>query len=167
MFGPNSISRKDATKDLDDLLLYVQDEIKKKHLDDQVHLVLVSDHGMLNVLSKKEKAILIDIDDYVNEDDVEMMLDRGSMAFIIPKKDREEKIVQDLKRANVKGMHFYRKNEIPDNYHYKHHRRIGQLMLTADKGYFIRGFKEGKTKPSKLISTKKKKNSSVKNFNQI
>lgn len=38
--------------------------------------VVVSDHGMLSVQSKKENAILIDIDNYLDEDDVEVMLDR-------------------------------------------------------------------------------------------
>lgn len=108
MFGPNSVSRRDALKDLDDLLVYLQDEIKKKNLQDQVHLVLVSDHGMLQVQSKKESAILIDIDDYLDENDVEKMLDRGSMSLIIPKPNKEDKIIQTLRQANVKGMHVFR-----------------------------------------------------------
>ena len=115
----------------------------------QLNVPSLDSHSMLQVQSKKDSAILIDIDDYLDENDVETMLDRGSMSLIIPKANKEEKIVQALKKANVKGMHVFRKNEIPDSYHYKHHRRIPPIMLTADKGYFIRGFKSGdKTKPT-------------------
>ena len=146
VFGPNSVSRRDALKDLDDLLVYLQDGLKKQHLDDQVNLVLVSDHGMLQVQSKRESSILIDIDDYLDENDVEKMLDRGSMSLITPKKNKEDKIIRALR--HVKGMTVWRKNEIPDSYHYKNHHRISPIVLTADKGYFIRGFKSGdKTKP--------------------
>ena len=108
MFGPNSVSRRDALKDLDDLLIYLQDGLKKTNLQDQVNLVLVSDHGMLQVQSKKESAILIDIDDYIDESDVVTMLDRGSVSLIIPQDGKEEKILQALRQANVKGMHVFR-----------------------------------------------------------
>lgn len=30
------------------------------------------------------------------------------MAFIIPKPNKEEKIINELKKANVKGMNFFR-----------------------------------------------------------
>lgn len=148
VFGPNSVSRRDALKDLDDLLVYLIDEMQKKELDKEMNILLVSDHGMLDVQSKKHKTILIDIENYLDENDVEVMLDRGSISMIIPKANKEEKILEDLKKSNIKGLSFYKKEDIPDIYHFKHHRRIGQIMLLANKGYFIRGFSDGsKTLP--------------------
>ena len=54
----------------------------------------------------------------------------------------------DLKRANVRGLRFYRKVDIPVEYHIKENDRTAPILLVAEKGYFLRGFsKSGKTKP--------------------
>ena len=83
------------------------------------------------------------------KDDVEVMLDRGSIALLVPKENKEDKIIEDLKKANVTGLNYFKKENIPDEYHFKEHSRISSILLTADKGYFILGFKgDEKTKPT-------------------
>lgn len=89
---------------------------------------------MIDVQSKKEKTVLIDIENYLNENDVEVMLDRGSVCFIVPKPNKEEKILADLKKANIKGLNYYRREDVPKEYHFNNHRRIGPIVLLADKG---------------------------------
>lgn len=57
-------------------------------------------------------------------------------------------VIADLKRANVPGLRFYRRNEIPEQYHIKDNDRTAPILLVADRKYFLRGFsKNGKTKP--------------------
>jgi hypothetical protein len=56
--------------------------------------------------------------------------------------------MQAITRANKKGLRFYRKQDIPVEYHIKENVRTAPILLVADKGYFLRGFsKQGKTKP--------------------
>lgn len=106
----------------------------------QVVIVVVSDHGMLNVdPENKRDTKLIDIDTIIDPDDISVMLDRGSTSFLYPVRGREEKVYQALVRANRKGLRFYQKAHIPEEYHIKNNERTAPILLVADKGYFLRG----------------------------
>lgn len=60
----------------------------------------------------------------------------------------QQQVMAALTRANKRGLRFYRKAEIPVEYHIKESDRTAPILLVADKGYFLRGFsKGGKTKP--------------------
>ncbi|RWS22215.1 ectonucleotide pyrophosphatase/phosphodiesterase family member 6-like isoform X4, partial [Leptotrombidium deliense] len=147
-WGPETEERVHAVRDLDDILFNLTTEIYARKMDKEVNVVLVSDHGMTTVDTEGNFTVLIDLENIINEDDVEMMLDRGSTSFLYPKRGKEEKIYNTLKKAKVKGMHYYRKSDLPEHYHIKHHRRVSPIVLVADKGYFVRGFSSGgKTKP--------------------
>lgn len=102
--------------------------------------MVVSDHGMLNVdPENKRDTRLIDIDTIIDPEDISVMLDRGSTSFLYPVKGREEKVYQALVRANRKGLRYYQKAHIPEEYHIKNNDRTAPILLVADKGYFLRG----------------------------
>ena len=148
-FGTDSTERKEALKDLDEILTKVQNEIEANRLEQEVILYVVSDHGMVNVNpGNKGDTTLIDIESIVKPEDVFVMLDRGSTSFLYPKPGKEEKVLQDLKKAGVKGLRFYKKQDIPVEYHIRENDRTAPILLVAEKGYFLRGFpNSGKTKP--------------------
>jgi hypothetical protein len=50
--------------------------------------------------------------------------------------------MQALRKANRKGLRFYKKEDIPVEYHIKENARTGPILLLADKGYFLRGVSE-------------------------
>lgn len=52
--------------------------------------MIVSDHGCLEV--KTKPVNLIQIDKVLDENDVEMMLDRGTMAALYPKPGKQDKV---------------------------------------------------------------------------
>lgn len=57
-------------------------------------------------------------------------------------------MLNELKRANIKGLKFWQKKDIPVQYHIKNNARTAPILLVTEKGYFLRGFPEsGKTKP--------------------
>lgn len=59
--------------------------------------MVVSDHGMLSVdVEHKKDTQLIDMEKIVDQDDVEVMLDRGSTAFLIPKEGRLDKVFEQV-----------------------------------------------------------------------
>lgn len=37
------------------------------------------------------------------------------------------------------GVEVYKREEIPESYHYKNHRFTQEILLVAKRGYFIRG----------------------------
>lgn len=57
--------------------------------------MVVSDHGMLDVYSPKEVKT-IDIETILNASDIQVMLDRGSLSFLIPKPGKLEKVSYSL-----------------------------------------------------------------------
>lgn len=94
---------------------------------------------MLNVDPEKKDTQLIDIDKIVDQEDIDQMLDRGSTSFLIPHEGKVDKVYEALKKANKKGLRFYKKDRIPTKYHIKHNRRTAPILLVAEKGYFVRG----------------------------
>ncbi|XP_054162379.1 glycerophosphocholine cholinephosphodiesterase ENPP6-like [Oppia nitens] len=146
-FGPQSKERIEAVQEFDKLLNSLQDEIEKRNLDNEVNVVVVSDHGMIEVDESKNTK-MINIENIVDANDVEVMLDRGTTSFIIPKPNKETKILEALTKSRTKGLKFYKKDEIPVRYHIKNNRRVSPILVMAEKGYFVRGFsQESKTKP--------------------
>jgi len=148
-WGTESTERVEAMKDFDEILIKLQDEVEARSLEEEVVIYVVSDHGMIDVDAENKKDTkLIDIETILDPNDVQVMLDRGSTSFLYPMAGKEDKVMAALTRANKRGLRFYRKAEIPVEYHIKESDRTAPILLVADKGYFLRGFpKGGKTKP--------------------
>lgn len=119
LFGSESEERIRAMKDLDDLLYYLDSQIESKNLTSivtknnnpilkfvsknklttftQVNTVVVSDHGMLTVDEDDSNITeIIDIDDIIDDEDVSLMLDRGSTSMLIPQLGKEDKVIMSI-----------------------------------------------------------------------
>ncbi|XP_067838667.1 glycerophosphocholine cholinephosphodiesterase ENPP6 isoform X2 [Heptranchias perlo] len=131
-FGPWSVQRKKATKTLDETLRKMNMKIKAEGLQKDLNVILFSDHGMTNI-SWMEKVI--ELDKYINMSDVLTMMDRGSVVSLWPKEGKLNEVYSSLKKA--KGMSVYKKDEIPDRYHYKGGKFVAPLTLLAEQGWFI------------------------------
>ncbi|XP_023227339.1 ectonucleotide pyrophosphatase/phosphodiesterase family member 6-like [Centruroides sculpturatus] len=136
--GPNSKERKKALQDIDSILLSLQEEINRRNLENEVNLMIVSDHGMMPV---NQDIKIIRIESAIKLDDIHLMLDHGPMSMILPKEGKEDKVYNDLKKGNFKGLKVYKKEEMPEIYHYKH-RLVFPIVLVAEKGYLIQSLSE-------------------------
>lgn len=67
------------------------DKIAEKKLTDEVNVVIVSDHGMLTVNGDDEEKV-IEIEEYLDFNDVEMFLGGGAIAMIMAEEGREEEV---------------------------------------------------------------------------
>ncbi|CAG2178111.1 unnamed protein product, partial [Oppiella nova] len=76
---------------------------------------------------------LKDVIDFKNS--VQLYLGSGSGAQIVAKPGKEEEIYKNL--TQVKGIKVYKKDEIPETFHYKHNSLVLPLMVTVDAGYTI------------------------------
>lgn len=135
--GPWSQQTKEATKVVDKMLQDLMKQIKDKGLQNDLNVILFSDHGMTE-LSWMEKVI--ELQNYINFSDIVMMKDRGPVVNLWPAEGKHEQIYQQLK--SVQHMSVYEKNEIPDRFYYKNGKFVAPLTLVAEEGWFIAQSKE-------------------------
>ncbi|CAG2174264.1 unnamed protein product, partial [Oppiella nova] len=131
-FGPNSENITQAVRAIDEVLNELFDSIVERKLDKEVNVVIVSDHGMTQIDDFKQIE-LKDVIDFKNS--VQLYLGSGSGAQIVPKPGKEEEIYKNLNQ--VKGITVYKKDDIPEKFHYKHNSLVLPLLVTVDAGYTI------------------------------
>ncbi|XP_051715938.1 glycerophosphocholine cholinephosphodiesterase ENPP6 [Ctenopharyngodon idella] len=131
-FGPHSPEIQRAIRSLDQAFQILNQKIKEKNMRDDINVVLFSDHGMTE-LKWMEKVI--ELDNYIDMSHIIKMMDRGPVVSLWPKQDKFEEIYQNLSTSD--NMNVYKKQEIPDRYHYKNGRFVSTLTLVAEPGWFI------------------------------
>ncbi|GCC26959.1 glycerophosphocholine cholinephosphodiesterase ENPP6 isoform X1 [Chiloscyllium punctatum] len=131
-FGPWSEQRKEATKSLDETLRSMNMKIKELGLQNELNVILFSDHGMTDIFWTEK---VIELDKYIKMSDVLNMMDRGPIVSLWPQEGKLNELYSNLKK--VKEMNVYKKDEIPDKYHYKGGKFVAPLTLLAQEGWFI------------------------------
>ncbi|XP_003221658.2 glycerophosphocholine cholinephosphodiesterase ENPP6 isoform X1 [Anolis carolinensis] len=136
-YGPSSAQRKSAVKALDNVLFSMTKSIKDKNLENNLNVMLFSDHGMTDIdwMTK-----LIELRNCINMSDVIQLKDRGPVVSLWPAKDKEFEIYNKLK--TVPHMTAYMKEDIPDRFYYKKGKFVSPLTLVAEEGWFIVESKE-------------------------
>ncbi|KAI1294682.1 Glycerophosphocholine cholinephosphodiesterase ENPP6 [Halotydeus destructor] len=130
-YGPEANETYEAVRDLDMVIYNTINELERRKMAD-VDIYILSDHGMTT------KVHTIDLSEYVNFDDVKYMLDKGAVSMIWPKNDVSRgRIMADLAAQQVKGLHYYLKDEIPKELNFKDHRRVLPILLRTDPGYIM------------------------------
>ncbi|XP_057205682.1 glycerophosphocholine cholinephosphodiesterase ENPP6-like [Triplophysa rosa] len=130
--GPRSPQIKSAVHSLDQALQYLNRIIKEKSMRDEINVVMFSDHGMTEL---KWMENVIELDKYTSMSNIIKMMDRGPVVSLWPKQDKFEEVYQNLSKVN--NMNVYKKQEIPDRYHYRNGRFVSTLTLVAEPGWFI------------------------------
>lgn len=122
--------------------------LKLRNLYDKVNLILVSDHGMVEV---KPGNIVI-LDDFFDTEKTERIVWGSQLTSIFPKAGFEEEIYNGLRENSSQHFSVYRKSEIPERYHYRNHRRIAPIICLADEGWIqmSRAWHAKKQKENKL-----------------
>lgn len=134
IFGPDSWIRKMFLRRIDKILYDIQVEIEKKGMAD-INIIVTSDHGMttINVMNTK----VIDINPIVSADDIKVMLDVYCMSMLWPEDGKEEKVFMDLINANLEGLQVYRKNDIPEIFHFRNHSHIAPIIMVTNSSDYI------------------------------
>ncbi|XP_072498443.1 ectonucleotide pyrophosphatase/phosphodiesterase family member 5 [Notamacropus eugenii] len=129
--GPDNPLMDSVIADIDSKVRYLIQELKKEKLWDTVNLIITSDHGMTQCSGEK----IIELDQYVNPNDY-FLVDHSPVRGILPKKGKFDKIYAALSNAHP-NLTVYKKEDIPERLHYKHHHRIQPILIMADKGWTI------------------------------
>ncbi|KAI8970385.1 alkaline-phosphatase-like protein [Mycotypha africana] len=139
--GPNGSKLNDYIKEADDVIGYLGEELKKRNLENHVHTVIVSDHGMAETNDSK----LIYYDDILSEDLLKHVGNREALPLLDlrPAPDASSDTIQKIYdqlfnyTQSVFKPHFevYLKKDMPDRYHYKNSDRITPIVAIPEVGY--------------------------------
>ncbi len=130
-YGTDSDSVKQAIERADRLMGYLKDQMMANDLWSNTNIIIVSDHGMVDLSADK----LIRLDQIIDMDDLERV-NWGPMTGIQPKEGEKEEVYQALKSAE-ENYRVYKKEDLPERYHLKNHRRVEDIIMVADLGYTI------------------------------
>lgn len=135
-FGPTSAEVKRAVKEIDYHLDRFLTMLEQHQLNETVNVMIVSGYGMASG-GAQSGVIYTEMDDYIDLDDVLLVIGRTTLAAVAPLPGKLEKVYNQLKR--MPGVDVYRRDDIPDHYHYKNGRYVQQILVVARPGYIIRG----------------------------
>lgn len=143
-FGPDAPEVNEAIARVDSALARLVDGLEARGLYDGTNLVVVSDHGMAGL--SPDRAVYLD--DAIDLDaDVERVL-YGATTLVWPRPGREDAVVEAL--SALDGMEVYRREDVPERFHFRDHRRIAPVVLIADVGWTLtsRAYVERRGGPS-------------------
>lgn len=131
--GPDSPEVAAAVKEVDDALGKLVQGIERQGLKNAVHLVCVSDHGMTEL----DPARTIALDTLVDLSKVQVDF-FGAITGLRPMADGEapQAMAERLKKT-ARHFQVYLKEEMPERFHFRDHRRIPPVLLLADEGWVV------------------------------
>jgi predicted AlkP superfamily pyrophosphatase or phosphodiesterase len=134
--GPESDAVGDAVGNVDRSLGELVTGVNSLGLDDRVHYVVVSDHGMAALSPDR----MIVVDHYVDVAAMDVV-DWAPVIALSPKDGNVEKLYAALKDKHP-HLAVYRKNDIPPEYGISGHPRLPAVIGIADEGWYITSQRE-------------------------
>ncbi|XP_067126584.1 ectonucleotide pyrophosphatase/phosphodiesterase family member 5-like [Centruroides vittatus] len=116
---------------VDKLVGFLLEKLLETFLLDRVNLIIMSDHGMVNLTD------VIVLEKYLRvQEEIKWLPLSGPVSGILPHEGKLDRVYNTLKNAHP-NMTVYKKENIPERWHYKNHRRIMPIIAVADQGYLI------------------------------
>ena len=134
-YGPESDEVTETIKRCDNITGYLVEQLKLYNLFSDINIIITSDHGMTELSQNRT----VNIDKYVDQNDVFKIIDYGTGAGVWPSSNEADAIDKLYKSLKGIGNHVqvYKKDEIPDRYHYSNNVRIPPILLVPDDGWWI------------------------------
>lgn len=129
-YGTDSDSLIAAVQKADRLIGYLKNKLSENHLWNTINIIVLADHGMVNLSA--DKTIMLP--SIINMDNVERII-WSPATMIWPKEGSKENLFNKLKQ-NEAHYHIYKKENLPEWYHLQN-RRVAPLIMVADLGYTI------------------------------
>jgi len=129
--GPNTDPVAASVSDVDHHLGVLLDQLEQRDMLDRINILVVSDHGMERI--DFDRYILLD--DYLDLSRVRVS-DWGPAAQIWASDLSADEIVQALDGAHP-HMKVWRREDIPERYHFDQHHRVPDVLAEADTEWMI------------------------------
>lgn len=130
-FGPSSQQTAAAIAQVDSAVGAIVDGIALLGAAARVNIVIVSDHGMTEIVGERTIAL----DAYVSLDSLAVG-DWSPVATIIPLPGRDEYVFRALLNAHP-HLQVFRKGELPARFHYNTGAHVTPIVAIADEGWSI------------------------------
>jgi predicted AlkP superfamily pyrophosphatase or phosphodiesterase len=134
-YGVNSDSLLYGIKRVDNLLKMLDSGLIAQGIADNVNLIILSDHGMIDMSPDN----MIWINKIINEDSKEVkFVNLSSMGWLhIRDKSKIPQIYEKLKSAE-KGYKVYLKKDLPARFNLFRHPFLGDIIIIPQPGYSLR-----------------------------
>jgi predicted AlkP superfamily pyrophosphatase or phosphodiesterase len=129
--GPDSEEVNNAVMSVDKEISDLVSGVKAAGLDDRVHYVIVSDHGMA-ALSPDRMIVL---DDFIDVDTADVV-DWAPVLALTPKDGNVETMYLALKDKHP-ALAVYKSSDIPPEYGLAGHPRLPAIFAIANEGWYI------------------------------
>ncbi|MEQ9091049.1 MAG: ectonucleotide pyrophosphatase/phosphodiesterase [Balneola sp.] len=127
-YGPDSEEVIEAIKQADELVGYLMEKLES---NESINLMIVSDHGMIEVSPSRK----VTLDNYIDVNKIEIISYSPALMFNV-EGEGEIEIFESLKK-NEENFKVYLKENIPARYHLKNNSRVPEILMVADEGYTI------------------------------
>ncbi len=136
-FGPVSKETGSMVEKLDSLIGVLR--LKLAALPDakKINLIVLSDHGMAPISSSR----YINIKAIVPQRMIASLSGGNPVYLLNPAEGKRDSILNLLN--SVKGMHAWKKSELPERWHYGTNERIPEIVVVADSSWSIGTRAEG------------------------
>lgn len=133
-FGPNASETEQAVLRADSLLNELMIGVNTTRLP--VNMILVSDHGMKELTMDEQSSIFVD--ELVDRKNRSVKLVNGGTQthLYVASKAKQDSLFAALKKGE-KNFTVLKKEDYPTAWHYTHE-RVGDIMIIANEGYYIR-----------------------------
>ncbi len=143
-YGPDSPEVDEAVREVDETLGHLIDRLEEIGLWPDINLIVVSDHGMAELDDEK----VIFIDDIIDLDDADVNT-WGAVSNIRPEEGVHIEDIYTPLKENEEHYSVYYKEEVPEEYRFSNHERIGDIVMIAELPWMIssRDFFERRGQP--------------------
>jgi len=117
----------------------------KNELNDDLNIIILSDHGMANVT----KVTRPFFEKYINRTSIETTVLSGAIFNVMPRPGQTEPVSNGL--SNIPNVTVYKRDEMPERFHYsKPTNRLGELTAMANaEGHILSEATTNSTYPNK------------------
>ena len=122
-----------SIEEMDELLGYLLNELETLKIYPDLNIVVVSDHGMIDVSEDR----LVILDDYISRLGDLYINGRGThVQFDLKKGEEKYKNTLLTELKEIPNCRIWKKDEIPVRFHFNNG-NTGEYLLLADEGWFI------------------------------
>lgn len=143
-YGTQSTEFTDKLKFLDREFAYFIESLKHKNYLDSINLIIVSDHGMIDI----EEKNVIDIHKILPKEYADIMV-QATFCLVQPKKGKRD-FCLDLLKINKSHFDFYLRDSMPRRFRYNKNQRISDIVVLAEQGWTF-SWKSGEKNNYKAI----------------
>lgn len=130
-FGPAAAETGAAVRHVDRMLERLRDGVAARGLAPATNWIVVSDHGMAETAPERTIVLeeLVDFSDIAE-------IDANVVALIEPRPGRTAALLSKLAGAHP-NLHAARRDELPERFHFRAHRRIPEIVAWVDPGWTL------------------------------